>query len=97
MDPVNLMMPLMIIAVFYFFLVRPQNKIRKEQEQFLDQLEKGDEVVTGSGIFGRVNKIDGNIITLQVDTKTFIRVTKSAISKELTEQAINTDEKVQQG
>lgn len=97
MDPINLMMPLLIIGVFYFFLVRPQNKIRREQEQFLEDLEKGDEVVTGSGIYGRVNKLDGNTVTLQVDTKTFIRVTKSAISKELTEQAAKSNEKVQQG
>jgi len=97
MDPINLMMPLLIIGVFYFFLVRPQNKIRREQDQFLEDLEKGDEVVTGSGIYGRVNKLDGNIVTLQVDTKTFIRVAKSAISKELTEQAAKSNEKVQQG
>ncbi len=96
MDTVNLMIPLAIVAVFYLFILRPQSKMKKEQEEFMDQLEKGDEVVTGSGIFGRVNKVDGNIITLQVDTKTFIRVTKSAISKELTEQSAK-NEKVQQG
>lgn len=88
MDSVNLVMPLMILVVFYFFLIRPQQKQRKEQDQFLGELEKGDEVVTSSGMLGRVNKIDDNIITLQVDTKTFIKVTRNAISKELTE-AIN--------
>ncbi|MEM9245213.1 MAG: preprotein translocase subunit YajC [Cyanobacteria bacterium P01_F01_bin.153] len=97
MDNFNLVMPLLIFGVIYFFMIRPQNKMRKEQEQFLADLEKGDEVVTGSGILGRVNKLDGDIVTLQVDTKTFIRVTKSAISKELTEQAVKTNEKVQQG
>ncbi len=97
MDTVNLFMPIAILGVFYFFIIRPQNKIRKEQEQFMDDLEKGDEVVTGSGIFGRINKLDGDVVTLQVDTKTFIRLTKSAISKELTEQALKSNEKVQQG
>jgi len=88
MDTVNLIMPLMIVTVFYFFIIRPQQRSRKEQEGFLEALNKGDEIVTTSGILGQINKIDENIITLQVDTKTFIKVTKSAISKELTD-AVN--------
>lgn len=91
MDIVNLIMPIAILGVFYFLILRPQNQLKKAQDQFMEDLEKGDEVVTGSGIFGRVNKIDGQIVTLQVDTKTFIRVTKTAISKELTEQALQND------
>ncbi|MEL6866717.1 MAG: preprotein translocase subunit YajC [Bacteroidota bacterium] len=75
----------LIIIVFYFFIIRPQNQKQKEQDTFLEELEKGDEVVTTSGILGRVSKIEDNIITLQVDTKTFLRVTKGSISKELSE------------
>ncbi len=75
----------LIIIVFYFFIMRPQNKRQKEQTQFLSELEKGDEVITASGMYGRVNKIEGNVITLQVDTKTFIRVTRGAISKDMTD------------
>lgn len=51
----------------------------------MDELKKGDEVVTGSGIIGKINKIEGNIVELQVDTKTFLRVLKGAISREMTE------------
>jgi preprotein translocase subunit YajC len=76
---------LLIVAVFYFFIIRPQQKKQKEQTNFLDSLEKGKQVVNASGIIGRINKIEGNVITLQVDTKTFIRVTKGSISKEMTE------------
>ena len=66
-------------------MIRPQAKKQNAQQSFQDGLEKGDEVVTGSGLLGRVNKIDGNIITLEVGTKTFIRVTKNSISKEMTD------------
>jgi preprotein translocase subunit YajC len=76
---------LMILVVFYFFMIRPQMTKQKEQSAFADSLEKGKEVVTASGIIAKVNKIDGGIVTLEVANGTFIRVVKSAISKEMTE------------
>ncbi|MFT7452734.1 MAG: preprotein translocase subunit YajC [Patescibacteria group bacterium] len=85
MEFTNLLLPLMLFATIYFFFIRPQQKIRNEQQSFVDTLEKGAEVVTNGGIIGRINKIDGNVVTLQIDTKTFVRVAKSYISKELTE------------
>lgn len=75
-----------IILVFYLFFIRPQAKKQKEQGNFVSEMKKGDEVVTGSGIIGRINKIDGNIVHLQTDQKTFLKVLKSSISKELTDQ-----------
>ena len=48
-------------------------------------LEKGDDVVTSSGILGKINKIEDEIITLEVGSKTYIRVTRNAISKEMTD------------
>ena len=82
-----------IFAVFYFFLIRPQAKKQKEQTKFVDQLEKGSEIITASGIVGKINKIEGNFITLQVDTKTFLKVSKSAVSKEMTDLLSTPDEK----
>ena len=82
-----------IFGVFYFFLIRPQAKKQKEQTKFVDQLEKGSEVITASGIVGKINKIEGNFVTLQVDTKTFLKVTKNAISKEMTDLLSASDEK----
>lgn len=75
---------LMFVVVFFFF-IRPQAKKQKEQVKFLDSLDKGEEVVTTSGIIGRINRIDGSIVTLAVNEKTFIRVTKGSISKDMTE------------
>ena len=80
------MLPLLLIfAVFWFFIIRPQMKKQKEQTKFGDSLVKGQEVVTSSGMLGRINKIEGDIIHLEIATKTFVRMTKGAISKELTE------------
>jgi len=74
-----------ILLVFYFFIIRPQAKKQKEQAKFVNSLEKGQEVVTASGIVGKINKVEDNFVQLQVDQKTFLKVLKSAISKEMTE------------
>ena len=82
-----------MVIVFYFFLIRPQAKKQKEQRNFETALEKGTEVVTASGILGKINKIEDQIVTLEIATKVFIRVTKSAISKEMTESLFKKKEK----
>ena len=84
---------ILIFGVLYFFMIRPQAKKQKEQNKFLGEIQKGDEVVTSSGMIGKINKIEGNTITLQVDTKTFIKVVKGALSNEMTvnHQKANTE------
>jgi preprotein translocase subunit YajC len=74
----------MFVVVFFFF-IRPQAKKQKEQVKFLEALDKGEEVVTTSGMIGRINKIDGGIVTLTIAEKTFVRITKGSLSKEMTE------------
>lgn len=81
----NLFFFVAMIGVFIFMIVLPQRKRTKEQKTFMESLAKGQEVVTSSGILGRINKIEDQIVTLEVDTKTFLRITKNAISKELTD------------
>ena len=82
-------MPLILMAVVvYFFFIRPQSKKQKEQNLFMDALQKGDQVVTSSGILGKINKIEDNVVTLQVDTKAFIQVTRSSVSKEMTDAVL---------
>ncbi len=83
---INMAFLLSFFAIAYFFFIRPSVKKQKAQESFGNELTKGKEVVTTSGIIGRVNKIEDEVIQLQVDQKTFIRVVKGAISKELTEK-----------
>jgi preprotein translocase subunit YajC len=80
------MLPLLLMfVIIYFFFIRPSVKKQKEQNKFQEELEKGKEVVTSSGIIGKITKIDDNTVTLNVNEKTSIRFTKGAISKEMTD------------
>ncbi len=78
---------LLMIPIFYFLIYRPQSQKQKKQANFLDNLQKGDEVVTTSGIVGRINKIEEDTKTakIQVDAKTFLTVTINSISEEMTQ------------
>lgn len=78
-----------IILVFYFFIIRPQAQKQKQQTAFANSLEKGKEVATTSGIIGKINKIEDDFVFLQIDQKTFIKVFKSAVSKEMTDALTN--------
>jgi preprotein translocase subunit YajC len=78
----GMLFPLLILVVFYFFLIRPQMKRQKDQQKFVDSLREGMEVYTQAGIVGRITKVDGNIVRLMVDEKTFMRVLKSSVQGE---------------
>lgn len=82
-----------MILIFWLFLIRPQAKKQKEQKSFMESLSQNDQVVTASGILGRISKIEDDIVTLEVASKSYIRVTKNAISKEMTDAIYGTDKK----
>lgn len=69
-----------MFAIFYFLLIRPQQKKAKEHKTLLDALKKGDAVVTAGGIHGKVTAIDENIVTLEVATGVNIKVNKGHIA-----------------
>lgn len=58
----------LIALVFYFLIIRPQSQARKKHEALLEDLKKGDEVVTSGGIMGKVKAIDGTRITVESGT-----------------------------
>ena len=69
----------LIIVVFWFFLIRPQNKKAKEQQKFRDNLQKGDKIVTIGGIHGKVEEVKEHTVLVSVDHNTKIEFEKSAI------------------
>ncbi len=71
---------ILLFALFYFLLIRPQQKARKKHEEFLKNLKKGDRVITTGGIWGTVVEIGDRTVTLKVDANTRITFTKEAIS-----------------
>ncbi len=74
-------LPLIILfAVFYFLLIRPQSKRAKEHKNMVASLAKGDEVVTNGGILGTITDIDDNYATLKVADNVEIKVQRPSIS-----------------
>jgi len=72
---------ILIFVIFYFLLIRPQQKKAKEQTKFLDALKAGDEIVTSGGIFGKIVKVDTNSVILEIADKVKINVVKANLYK----------------
>jgi preprotein translocase subunit YajC len=70
----------LVFLIFYFLIIRPQNKKQKETKKMLEALKKGDRVVTIGGIHGTINSIKGDKIILKVDGSTKMEFSRSAIS-----------------
>lgn len=68
-----------LFAVFYFLAIRPQRKRQKEHADMVAAIAKGDEVVTNSGILGKVNKVDDGYVVLQVADNVELKFQKAAI------------------
>jgi len=92
---INMGFILLMFAIFWLFIIRPQSKKQKAQSNFMSDLSAGDKVVTGSGILGKITKIEDEIVTLEIDQRVNIRITKNAISKELTDAVYAVDKAVQ--
>ncbi len=73
-----------IFAVIYFFFIRPQSQKVKKEKLFVDELEKGDKVVTTQGVHGIIDKVEETSFMLEIDKNVKIRIEKSGISAELT-------------
>ena len=73
---------LLIIVVFYFFMIRPQMKKAKDHKKYVEELKKGDKVITTSGIQGRIVDLNETTFLVEVEGGTKIRFEKSAISLE---------------
>ena len=70
---------ILIIAVMYFILIRPQRKKQKEHEELMSELRKGDRVITTSGIYGQIESLSEESIILKVESGVNIRVTRGSI------------------
>jgi len=85
-NPLMTFLPMiLIIAVFYFFMIRPQMKKQKEVAAFRNSLQKGDKVVTTGGIYGKILELKDNYVLLLIDENVKIRVDKSALVKDMSD------------
>ncbi|HET6396252.1 MAG TPA: preprotein translocase subunit YajC [Pseudoxanthomonas sp.] len=78
-----LLFPIVLIAIMYFLMIRPQMKRQKEHQAMLGKLSRGDEVLTNGGLAGVVTDIGDNFVTLEVADNVRIRVQKGAIANVL--------------
>ncbi|KRG69084.1 preprotein translocase subunit YajC [Pseudoxanthomonas dokdonensis] len=78
-----LVMPVALIAVMYFLMIRPQMKRQKEHRAMLDKLSKGDEVITSGGIAGTVVGLGDNFVTVEIANGVQVRVQKAAVGNVL--------------
>ena len=76
----NLLFPIILIGAFYFLLIRPQTKRAKEHKQMVDALKKGDEVVSGGGVLGRVTEVGENFVQVEIAENVQIKIQKQSIS-----------------
>ncbi len=82
----------LIIVVFYFFMIRPQVKKQKDQKKYVDELKKGDKVVTTAGIHGRIADVSETTFLIETEGGGKIRFEKSSVSLDAS-KALNTPPK----
>ena len=79
-DPFLSLLPLVLIfAVFYFLLIRPQNKRQKEHKELVANISVGDEIVTGGGVLGKITEVKDQFVRVQVADGVELKVQKHTI------------------
>ena len=81
----NSIAPLILVfAIFYFFVIRPQNAKYKQQQMMINETKVGDEVIILAGLFGAISKIDTDTILVKISDSSEVKVYKSSIVKNIT-------------
>ena len=80
-DPIMSFLPLIILfVIFYFLLIRPQQKKAKEHKQMVENLSKGDEIVTQGGILGKVTDVSDSYLTCKIADNVEVKVQSHAVA-----------------
>lgn len=84
-NPLTSFLPIILIfVVFYFFLIRPQQKKAKEHQKMLEALQKGDTVITTAGIVGTIVGFQDNMIEVKIAENVKVKMTRDAVAKKIT-------------
>lgn len=68
-------------GIFYFMIIRPQQKTQKTHRAYLDSLKKGDEVITNGGLIGKIAVVQGDVLTLEIANNVRVRVLKDQVNR----------------
>ena len=71
---------ILLFAVFYFLLIRPQQKRAKQHKTFMENLKKGDTVITSGGLYGKITGITDEAVTIEIAEKVRVKILKSAVA-----------------
>ncbi len=69
-----------IFALFYFVMIRPQRRRQKKQQEMMQSLQKGDEVITAGGIFGRIESLRDDSVVIKTESGTMLRVARGSVA-----------------
>ena len=79
-DPLaSMILPIGLIVLFYFFLIRPQSKRHKQHKEMVAALQKGEEVITTGGLLGKITNVGENFVTLEISKDVSIHVQKNSV------------------
>ena len=76
----TLLFPIGLIVVFYFLLIRPQQKKQKEHRHMVEALSSGDEIITGGGVLGKVTEVGEQFLTVEIADRVSIKVQRHTIA-----------------
>ncbi|GAV19120.1 preprotein translocase subunit YajC [Mariprofundus micogutta] len=71
---------LLIMVIFYFLLIRPQQKKLKDHRNMVDSLKKGDKVMTGGGIYGRITAVNDDTVKVEIASGVIIKVSRDTVA-----------------
>jgi len=77
---------ILVFAIFYFILIRPQQKKMKERDNMLNAIQPKDEIITGGGIYAKVIKADGDILTVEIAEGVRIKVSRSSVRETVSDK-----------
>ncbi len=79
----GLVLPILILVLFFFLFIRPQQKRAKEHSQMISELKEGDEVVSSGGLAGRITEVDENFVRLEIADNVEVRLQKKSVANVL--------------
>jgi preprotein translocase subunit YajC len=80
---------ILMFVIFYFLLIRPQQKKQKEHQEMLNSLKKGDRIITGGGIYGRIISVDDSTLSVEIADKVRVKVNRGSIAGVVTKNSQN--------
>ena len=91
-------LPMMVLmfVIIYFLMIRPEQKKQKQRQRMINEMKKGDKVVTVAGIYGVVQSIKGETVTVKIADNVNVEMTKSGVSNVVTDESNAKGEKVRE-